>query len=621
MESVVYEESPLAEYLRDGGDEPQLDWAPGATTPDHESSSAGRSSPSPPSSPSPFAPTGRPLVKARFRKKVPGPLRLDVPKPVSLRSIRKKYSAVVAASIDRADNAKFLEQFRYTIIASQLLSGHAGLGQHQLGGGVGAAPANDEDHSILSPEGIVASVLAALAIAVILSWVVENGVTRKRFIFLMLLCAASVLLGQVYMRRQWLRYRRSQSLSEITTFIENSHSHDSASGAALSLIQEVELVSRGYRISAPLPPISRIEDRTQSRKCVRLRRALKNSFTGVLQTYNQVCTVVNGFAEQTDLEKYYDIYDISDFDMSDAKRGFDVDEFDDTESLRTLKILAARFYTIRKMFLCALLALDASGDANDLLRWTTAVECLRSVNASTSTTYDRLQSILSEEETFPLSPNPKTTLTPGRERWRAQLRKLNSLSTGIRGLQAKLQLLREESDRTLNDSNDISELGPNLMSQFESIGVDLKELMGAWEEGRAALALGIDRNEKRLSSMSTLISPASSLSGLTTVDEGGSAIDALKALTGESPPASDYNGSVDHEAPEVFEAVAMPRARPRSMLTREERIARMKEEREHKAITRQHMDATKGMLRELETVINLRPRTRMSAPAGRIVSM
>lgn len=111
-----------------------------------------------------------------------------------------------------------------------------------------------------------------------------------------------------------------------------------------------------------------------------------------------MCTVVNGFAEQTDLEKYYDIYDISDFDMSDAQRGFDTDEFEDVESLRTLKILAARFYTLRKMFLCALLALDASGDANDLLRWTTAVESLRSVNATTNSTYDRLQTILSEEE-------------------------------------------------------------------------------------------------------------------------------------------------------------------------------------------------------------------------------
>lgn len=608
----------MADILQDGGDEPQSDWAPGATTPEPESS-AGRSSPSPPSSPSPFAPTGRPLVKPRFRNKVPNPLQLDVPKPSVLRSMRRNYSAAVAASIDRADNAKFLEQFRYTIIASQLLSGHSGLGQHQLTANGPNGPPHDEAKSLLSTEGILASILAALAIAVILSWVVESGVTRKRLIFLLILCAAAMLLGQVYMRRQWLRYRRSQSLSEITAFIEHSHAFDTASGATLSLIQEVELVSRGYRLSAPLPPISRIEDRAQTRKCVRLRKAAKESLAEVLDAYNQVCTVVNGFAEQTDLEKYYDIYDITDFDMSDARRGFNEEEFDDPESLRTLKILSARFFIVRKLFLCALLALDASGDANDLLRWTTAVESLLNLNASTSSASTRLQTLLGEEQTFTSPPTPKHALTPGRERWRAQLRKLNSLSSGIRGLQAKLQLLREESDRTLNDSNDISELGPNLMAQFESIGMDLKDLMAAWEEGRAALALGIDRNEKRLSSMSTLLSPASSLSGLTTVDEGGGTAEALKALTGESPPNSDYAGSADHENLEVFEAVARPR--PRSMLTREERILKVREEREQKAIARQHIDATKGMLRELETVINLRPRTRASAPAGRIVSM
>jgi hypothetical protein len=154
---------------------------------------------------------------------------------------------VVAASIDRADNAKFLEQFRYTIIASQLLSGHSGLGQSQLGNN---APISltTEDGSLLSTEGIVASILAALAVAVVLSWVLGSGVTKKRLVFLVLLCAAAVLLGQVYMKRQWLRYRRSQSLSEITSFIEHSHNFDSVSGAALSLIQEVELVSRGYRL-------------------------------------------------------------------------------------------------------------------------------------------------------------------------------------------------------------------------------------------------------------------------------------------------------------------------------------------------------------------------------------
>ncbi|RSM13343.1 hypothetical protein CEP52_001988 [Fusarium oligoseptatum] len=460
MEPVVYEETPFADYLRDGGDEPQSDWAPGATTPEPESS-AGRSSPSPPSSPSPFAPTGRPLVKPRFRNKVPNPLQLDVPKPSVLRSMRRNYSAAVAASIDRADNAKFLEQFRYTIIASQLLSGHSGLGQHQLTANGPNGPPHDEAKSLLSTEGILASILAALAIAVILSWVVESGVTRKRLIF-----PAHPMRGC--------------DAVGAGVYEETMHSHafDTASGAALSLIQEVELVSRGYRLSAPLPPISRIEDRAQSRKCVRLRKAAKESLAEVLEAYNQVCTVVNGFAEQTDLEKYYDIYDITDFDMSDARRGFNEEEFDDPESLRTLKILSARFFIVRKLFLCALLALDASGDANDLLRWTNAVESLLNLNASTSSASARLQILLGEEQTFNAPPTPKHALTPGRERWRAQLRKLNSLSSGIRGLQAKLQLLREESDRTLNDSNDISELGPNLMAQFESIGMDLKRLDG-----------------------------------------------------------------------------------------------------------------------------------------------
>lgn len=149
------------------------------------------------------------------------------------------------------------------------------------------------------------------------------------------------------------------------------------------------------------------------------------------------------------------------------------------------------------------------------------------------------------------------------------------------------------------------------MAQYESIGQDLKMVQQAWEEGKAALASGIDRNEKRLSSLSALLSPVTSLSGLTTVEEGG-ALEAFKALTGESPPSSTF-GSAQDEA-EVFEAVAMPR--PRSLLTREERLVKMKEEREKREQARESMEANRGMLRELEMVINLRPK-RASAPVSK----
>lgn len=155
------------------------------------------------------------------------------------------------------------------------------------------------------------------------------------------------------------------------------------------------------------------------------------------------------------------------------------------------------------------------------------------------------------------------------------------------------------------------------MAQYESIGQDLKLLQQAWEDGKAALASGIDRNEKRLSSLSIMLSPATSLSGLTTVEEGG-AHEAFKALTGESPRSSSFGSAKgDSDEAEVFEAVSLP-SRPRSMFTRDERIAKMREERERKESAKQEMDASRGMLRELEMVINLRPkRATMPAP-GRV---
>lgn len=387
--------------------------------------------------------------------------------------------------------------------------------------------------------------------------------------------------------------------------------------------------------SAPLPPISRIEDRSQNRRCSRLRKVLKGQLSNMIENLLPVSAAIKGLAEQVDLEKYHDIYDISDFDISDAMRGFSEKEFDDPESVRSLKIAASRFYIIRKLLLCSLLAFKAAGDNTDFLRWSTAVEGLKTLNEVTAHGFERLSQILSEGESkpaflpmhishqgmltavaFPVVPESKLPLSPNRERRRSQFMKLNSLSMGIRGLQAKLALLREESDRTLNEAEDVSELGPNLMAQYESIGQDLKLLTQAWEEGKAALASGIDRNEKRLSSLSILLSPATSLSGLTTVDEGGGALEALRALTGESPRNSAYGSPKgDSDEAEVFEAVSLP-SRTRSLLTREERIVKMKEDREKREIAREKSEASRGMLRELETVINLRPkRATMPAPS------
>ncbi len=99
-----------------------------------------------------------------------------------------------------------------------------------------------------------------------------------------------------------------------------------------------------------------------------------------------------------DLEKYYDIYDISDCDFTEAMSGYSEEEFEDSESVRILKILAARFYTSRKMFLCCLMALDAHGGKPDFNRWSTAVDEIHGVGVVTGDAEDRLCRILREEE-------------------------------------------------------------------------------------------------------------------------------------------------------------------------------------------------------------------------------
>jgi len=51
-----------------------------------------------------------------------------------------------------------------------------------------------------------------------------------------------------YVRRQWLQYLRQQTLVEISNLVAKAQGLDTAISAAVTLIQEVELVSRGYRM-------------------------------------------------------------------------------------------------------------------------------------------------------------------------------------------------------------------------------------------------------------------------------------------------------------------------------------------------------------------------------------
>ncbi|MCJ1389271.1 hypothetical protein MMC18_002127 [Xylographa bjoerkii] len=613
MESVVFHKSPLADYL-EGQGEANNEWTSSQTGP----------APIIADSPS-FAPRGLPTTYSKFRRKLPSALKLDVPRSKgAVARIHDTCSSALNSRLGRTENAQFLEQFRYTIIASQLFSDHSNTTAYNSYNTAREVPAEQDLQINFTWKGIYLT--GGGAFAFVLAIHRARSIARNYssgwglFLASAILALAAIALYTLF-RRQYLLYVRNQAIDSATSLVENAHGLDAATSAAITLVQEVELVSRGYRISSPLPPISRLDEQSQTRRCARLRRTLKISLNSLLLPYAESYKILRPLATELDLEKYHDIYEITQSDIQEIEElalGNET-EIEDSENLKSLKLDLHKLHIARKLFLCSLLALDADGGKPDFPRWALATSTMQTLSAASASAAHSLSHILSEEERFSTPPTPKLPLTPNHSRLRAQLRKVSSLSHGIRALQAKMHILREESDQALSTSSeDVSELGASLLSQYDSIGADLKSLIQEWEDGRAALAINIDRNDRRISSSSagglalSRSATPNSLGGLTAVG-GSSPTDALKILNGDGKSRSSSIGATSSDE-EVFEAIALPKQR--STLTREERMAKMREERVRQAIAREKADASGSMLKELETVIKLRPRGRTTGRLG-----
>lgn len=581
-----------------------------------------------------FAPPSN--IPSRPRLKVPQPEPSDTHPPPPQSAIIRAHNAWSTAwnsRLGRADNARFMEHFRYIIVASQLLNeylDHGTLNQSPtpcLGlDGASDDPGNPRFSASLY--GAVATAVAALALAYLIQWTrTRRGTfwTKSRVTLALTVLAVVAFAGYQYGRRQWLKSLRRQAVESASSLTTNWQAFELSSSSALGFIQEVELVSKGYRLSTPLPPASRIEEGGTSRRCAKLRRVLHSTYAANIPACIEACTTLRALIDDDDLEKYFEVYDISTQDAKEAAGAEALSAIeDDMESLKALRVFSYRSGILRRVTLCSLMALEADGGKPDMHRWEIATNAMRSLNKVISTSAERIRSLLTEMEHINLPSPIKNNHTPSREKMRSQVRKISALSSGIRGLQAKMQILREETNHSIEQSDDLTDLGPSLMAQYESIGSDLRELMQAWEVGKASLQSNIKQQEHRISLASSgLRSPVSSIGGLTAVEEvDGSPADALRVLNGESYKSNRSSMGTTSDEEMVFEAVALPRQRAASTLTREERIVKMHEERERQAQMRSKRDANTSMMRELESVINLRgPRKQVNGAGARITSV
>ncbi|KAK5086601.1 hypothetical protein LTR05_003769 [Lithohypha guttulata] len=596
MNALIYEDSPLAELLELEGEAVPTEIAQEETPPS-------------------FAPRSPPNLQDR------------------LRTIRRS-----ATSIQPTSSEQILEQFRYLIVASHLLSDDAPsrpVGNESRG----------RDRSLVY--GAATTVALSFITAWGLHWLRTRGDTIRALskVELALYCTISFCLGVavlLFVRHQYSKYVQKTAAASLTRLVNDSHSFDVTAGKTLRFIQEIELVARGYDIaSTPLPPISRLEDRKAIRRCQKLRTELAETLNLLITLYVESHNILQSFVVPQDLQRYHDIYEISLAEYSDAIRVANESSQEASTLLKELRFASRLHAVARKVFLCDLLALRTTHGWHRVRQWRSVQMILREIEAETFCRQQSLESHVHEEEfgvtadlqqrrnlSESMSASPMFQ-SPRSKQFKLQMRRFEDVAQGVRALNAKIHVFNEELSGLESANTDEAVLASALTKHYEALGTDIRALQTDWDRGKSSLLLNISTDYRlRPGSLSprTPVSPSPGQGGFTIVDAGTPA-DALRHLNGDDRSSRSSDATLYDE--EVFEAISKPTPRKRMSMagmTRDEKIAKLNEERRKRATIQEQSDTTTNMLRELQIVLKHRPHTRSpSTPttplASRIVSL
>ena len=137
-------------------------------------------------------------------------------------------------------------------MASQLLNEHSAPSYTSAADIASTSqPANLPSLSItFGLHGAIVTASTSFSIAWLLQWgrsKTSSGLLRRVGILLILVPLLGILF-YAFAKRQRLKLLRHQAVEAAGTFIGNAQGFDSAASASVIFIQEVELVSRGYRM-------------------------------------------------------------------------------------------------------------------------------------------------------------------------------------------------------------------------------------------------------------------------------------------------------------------------------------------------------------------------------------
>ncbi|KAG5513537.1 hypothetical protein PMAC_000969 [Pneumocystis sp. 'macacae'] len=278
--------------------------------------------------------------------------------------------------------------------------------------------------------------------------------------------------------RIYFKNIQKQAIFFIKRFVDTSQRFDITVNKTLALIQEVELVSRGYLLSLPLPPITRIETNSQDRRCKMLRLLLSTLLSQMLSSYNHSFSLLRTFYSKREFDTLQIMYNLphsQDFDYLPSYF-----QRDDSNGLPYLKAL---FYTIhekRRQCLVSLLSMPVSSLEN-ISSWKAVINQLKILSNLMDNFHDEIEKTFENNERILELSIPKIKVHEKNIKWNNHIRNINILFQVLRRFQAKLYILKEENDFNINIKNE-------LLRYYDSLKDDLKILMEKWESGRDYLS-------------------------------------------------------------------------------------------------------------------------------------
>lgn len=339
---------------------------------------------------------------------------------------------------------------------------------------------------------------------------------------MMLTSSMSVFFGYRHMRRSGIRQLYRTALHTLQTLMEQCETLDNKVHRALITIQEIELVSRGYRLSLPLSPISRIEQSSRSRRCIALRNRLGAVLRRAFIVYEEAIIDLVDHVNKNNLSRLYDMYNIRSVASLSAVDRMDDDEEEGGICLDRLRALAQLMHAKRRECMMQLLALDIVTDEHDSLRldyergWRGVNTVLAKVTEDTKQFVNEITKALDNELYKPTAKDDRQQLlnsnTVQDGRLRPFVHRLASLDQQMRTVEAKFYLCNDDIRQLTQqgDSTSLEELRERLKREYMSIEQDFNQMIVEWEAGRDALTTFLDPPDLDPSPSSSISSPTTS---------------------------------------------------------------------------------------------------------------